>query len=40
MGRRGKKWMKKDFSWEMLEKTLEAYQWLETKGRKPDHIYI
>ena len=41
MGRRGKKWMKKDFSWEnVCEKTLEAYQWIETKGRKPDHIYI
>mgnify|MGYP001443172691 CR=1 FL=1 len=41
MGRRGKKWMQKDFSWEnSCQKTLEAYQWIEKKGRKPDYIYI
>ena len=41
MGRRGKEWMKKDFSWgNACQKTLEAYQWIENKGKIPDHIYI
>ena len=41
MGRQGKKWMKKDFSWESAcEKTLEAYKWINKKGRMPDHIYM
>ena len=40
MGQRGKKWMQKDFSWETAcKKTLEAYEWIENKGKLPDHIY-
>jgi len=40
MGRRGKKWMQKDFSWENAsQKTLEAYQWIENKSKMPEHIY-
>ena len=41
MGQHGKKWMQKDFSWESAcTKTLEAYEWIENKGKLPDHIYI
>ncbi len=40
MGKRGKKWMKKDFSWECsCKKTKEAYNWLTKLGKKPDFIY-
>ena len=40
MGQRGKKWMQKDFSWETAcKKTLEAYEWIENKGKLPNHIY-
>jgi glycosyltransferase involved in cell wall biosynthesis len=40
MGQRGKKWMQKDFSWETAcKKTLEAYEWIENKGKLPDNIF-
>lgn len=39
MGRRGKKWMQKDFSWEKAcQKTLDSYSWLDKKEKKPDYI--
>lgn len=40
MGRRGKKWMEKDFSWDKTcQKTKEAYEWLTKMSKKPEFIY-
>ena len=40
MGKRGKKWMQKDFSWQnSCQKTKEAYKWLKNMTDKPNFIY-
>ena len=41
MGKRGKKWMQKNFSWEhSCLKTREAYKWITKMTKKPDFIYF
>lgn len=43
MGKNGREWMKRDFSWdEIARKTIRSYEWLLTPDRieKPDWIYI
>ena len=41
MGQRGKKWMQRDFCWEIIcQKTLEAYLWITTKSKKPSFVYL
>ncbi len=40
MGQRGKKWMQRDFAWDLsCQKTIEAYRWLTTLVEKPNFIY-
>ncbi len=41
MGKRGKKWMQRDFCWESIcQKTLEAYIWIKKKSKKPSFVYL
>ena len=41
MGQRGKKWMQKDFSWELAcQKTIEAYTWVTKMTKKPNFVYM
>lgn len=41
MGQRGKKWMQRDFSWEIIcQKTLEAYIWITKRSKKPSFVYL
>jgi len=41
MGRNGKEWMKKDFSWDMIGKEMtNFYNWLENKEDKPTFVRI
>ncbi len=38
-GRRGKAWMLRDFSWDIIgKKTLDAFQWLLGKAEKPEWV--
>jgi len=40
MGRRGRLWMGKDFSWDALAQSmLSAYEWLLRGGTKPDVVF-
>ena len=40
MGKRGKKWMQREYSWELsCQKTKEAYKWVKNMAMKPDYIY-
>ena len=41
MGRRGKKWMQRDFSWELVcRKTIESYKWITNISDRPSFIYF
>ena len=41
MGQRGKKWMQKDFSWELTcQKTIKSYTWLTNMSERPNFIHI
>ena len=41
MGRRGKKWMQRDFSWELVCcKTIESYKWITNISDRPSFIYF
>lgn len=43
MGRNGRQWMQRDFSWdEIAQKTLQSYRWLLNPGdvAKPDFIHV
>ncbi len=41
MGRRGKKWMQRDFSWELVCcKTIKSYNWITNISDKPSFIYL
>ncbi len=40
MGKRGKNWMQREFSWELsCQKTNEAYKWVKNMATKPNFIY-
>ena len=40
MGRRGRDWMQRDFSWEQVAAQMKAvYGWLVTGGPKPDCVF-
>ena len=41
MGQRGKKWMQKDFSWELTcQKTIKSYTWLTNMSERPNFIHM
>lgn len=41
MGKNGYRWMKSDFSWDMIgKKHVDAISWLKNKSEKPDYIFL